>query len=139
MATGNGPIRRSASRAGDGGSRAIRPRMAPSLKRLITDPRRLGTIRLWQALGASEREAAAIAYLSAEDGGRTRLDQVVAEARNFRSATVGKWPENRIAAAMRFAPVRDPPHRLAAAPVPPHPWPVADGDGFPGCARRFPR
>ncbi len=107
MAGASGPDERSAARTGDGLPRGQVPGISPSLKRLVDDPRRLGTISLWRALGAEAREAAARAYLSADDGGRENLSRVVAEARNFRPATVGKWPVDRIAAAIRFAPIRD--------------------------------
>lgn len=105
MTCGNGPNERSASSARDEG---VAGGISSSLKRLLDDPRRLGAVSLWQALGADEREAATRAYLRAEHAGCRILSQVVAEARNFRPATVGKWPEDKIAAAMRFAPIREP-------------------------------
>ncbi len=108
MAAANGLSQRAASGAGDGEVDSLAPRISRSLKRLLDDPRRLGTVSLWQALSAEEREASARAYLKAEHAGFRILGRVVAEARNFRPATVAKWPEDKIAAAMRFTPIREP-------------------------------
>ena len=72
--------------------------LSGSLKRLVTDPRRLSTVSLWQALSADEREQAARSYLDTDETGRGHLDKVVAEARNFRPATVLKWPDGKITA-----------------------------------------
>ena len=93
------------SRAGATGRKAS---LSAPLMRLVTDPRRLGMVNLWQALGAEERSAATTAYLNAEEGGRERLNRIVAKARNFRPATVRKWSEKKITTAMRFLPLHDP-------------------------------
>ena len=84
------------------------PSLSTPLKRLVTDPRRLGTVSLWQALSAEERGAATRAYLNAEEGGRERLNRIVAKARNFRPATVRKWQDKKITTAMGFLPLHDP-------------------------------
>ena len=86
----------------------LRTAVPPGLKRLITNPERLGAVSLWNALGAEEREAAAWALLTNETNSGERLAMVVAEARRFRPATVRKWPEEKIVAAMRQIPIDDP-------------------------------
>ena len=58
--------------------------------------------------------AAATSYLADEAGGRKRLNQIVARARNFRPATVAKWPEKKIVEAIRHVPFTDP---KVAAPL----------------------
>ena len=88
------------------------PSLSSPLRRLLADPRRLNPVSLWHALSAEARAAAVRAYLGTDKGGRKRLNEIVAEARNFRPATVQKWPAKKITAAMRFVPLRDP--RLAS-------------------------
>ena len=92
--------------SGSGGT--LRTAVPPGLKRLIANPERLGAVSLWNALGAEEREAAAWALLANETNSGERLAMVVAEARRFRPATVRKWPEEKIVAAMRQIPIDDP-------------------------------
>ena len=82
--------------------------LSPSLKRLITNPKRIGAVSLWNALEADERAAAAQAYLGTEAGGREKLNRIVARARSFRPATVRKWPEEKIVKATRHVPLHDP-------------------------------
>ena len=89
-----------------------RSSLSGALKRLVADPRGLGTLRLWLALSADERRAATTAYLSAVKGGREPLNLIVAEARNFRSDTVRKWPDSKICDAMGLVPLRD--HGIAS-------------------------
>ena len=81
--------------------------LSGALQTLVADPRRLGSVRLWQALSGEERREAARAYLSSTDADRERLNRVVARAQNFRPQTVRKWPEDKICSAMRFVPLRD--------------------------------
>ncbi len=95
-------------KASSSGVNMFRDRLSPGLKRLITNPRRLSAVSLWTALEPHERAAAAQAYLGAETGGRTQLDKIVARARNFRPATVKKWPEEKIVKASRHLPLHDP-------------------------------
>lgn len=99
-------------KASSSGVDMFRDRLSPGLKRLITNPRRLSAVSLWTALEPDERAAAAQAYLGAETSGRARLDKIVARARNFRPATVQKWPEEKIVKAARHIPLHDP--RIAA-------------------------
>lgn len=82
--------------------------LSAPLKRLVFDPRRLGTVSLWHALSAKERGAACKAYIKSETRGRETLNRIVAEGRNFRPATVRKWPEEKITTAMGSVPLRDP-------------------------------
>ena len=90
------------------GVEMFRDRLSPGLKRLITNPRRLSAVSLWTALQPDERAEAAKAYLGAEPGGRMQLDRIVARGRNFRPATVKKWPEEKIVKARRHIPLHDP-------------------------------
>ena len=85
--------------------------LTSGLKRLITNPKRLGAVNLWKALTPGERMAAARAYLADEPGGRKQLNRIVARARNFRPATVQKWPEEKLVKAIRHVPLND--HRVA--------------------------
>ena len=82
--------------------------LSPSLKRLITNPKRLGAVSLWNALEPDERAAAARAYFTADPDGRKRLNKIIARARNFRPATVQKWTEEKIVRAARHVPLHDP-------------------------------
>ena len=82
--------------------------ISAGLKRLVMSPRRLSGVSLWNALSPREREAAARAYLGSAPAGRRHLNGIVAEARNLRPATVFKWPEAKIVAAMRSVPLPDP-------------------------------
>ena len=86
--------------------------LSGSLKRLVADPRRLGALRLWQALCDDERRAATAAYLNAHESGREPLNRIIAEARNFRPDTVRKWRDGEICAAMGRVPLRN--HRVAS-------------------------
>ena len=87
---------------------ALRTQIPPALKRLVTNPERLGAVSLWNALGPEEREAAAWAMLATDAKGRERLAMFVAEARNFRPATVRKWSEEKIVTTVMRMPVHDP-------------------------------
>ena len=82
--------------------------LTSSLKRLIANPRRLGAVNLWMALTPDERMAAATSYLAAEADARKQLDWTLARARNFRPATVRKWPEEKVVTATRHLPLNDP-------------------------------
>ena len=82
--------------------------LTSGLKRLITNPKRFGAVSLWNALTPDERMAATTSYLADEAGGRERLNWIVARARNFRPATVRKWPEEKIVKAIRHVPLNDP-------------------------------
>ena len=84
-------------------------RLTPGLKRLITSPKRFGAINLWKALTPDERMAATISYLADDAGARKRLNRIVARARNFRPATVQKWPEEKIVKEIRHLPLNDDP------------------------------
>ena len=86
--------------------------LTSGLKRLITNPKRFGAVNLWKALKPDERMAAATSYLADEASGRERLNRIVARARNFRPATVRKWPEEKIVKAIRHVPLNEP--RVAA-------------------------
>ena len=88
--------------------------LTPGLKRLITNAKRFGAVNLWQALTPDERMAAATSYLADEADARKRLNRLVARARNFRPATVGKWPKEKIVKAIRHVPLNDP---KVAAPL----------------------
>ena len=95
-------------KASSSGMDISRARLSPSLKRLITNPKRLGAVSLWNALEPDERAAAVQAYLGAAGDGRERLNKMVARERNFRPATVRKWPEEKIVKATRHVPLHDP-------------------------------
>ena len=81
--------------------------LTSSLKRLITNPKRSGAINLWKALTPDERMAAATCYLAEEADARKRLNRIVARARNFRPATVQRWPEEKVVKAIRHVPLND--------------------------------
>ena len=83
--------------------------LTSSLKRLITNPRRFGAINLWKALTPDERMAAATSYLADDADARKRLNRIVARARNFRPATVQRWPEEKVVKAVRHVPLNDDP------------------------------
>ena len=87
--------------------------LTSGLKRLIANPKRLGVVNLWKALTPDERMAAATSYLAEEAGERKRLNRIVARARNFRPATVQKWPEEKLVKAIRHVPLND--HKVAGA------------------------
>ena len=82
--------------------------LSAGLRRLITNPKRLGAVSLWNALDPDGRAAAARAYLATEADGRGQLNKIVARARNFRPATVQKWPEEKIVKAIRHVPLHNP-------------------------------
>ncbi len=86
----------------------MRHELSPALQRLIVTPNRISGVSLWNALNAREREAAAWAYLRAEESDRGWLSRVVAEARHFRPATVHRWSDGKIVAAMRSVPLQEP-------------------------------
>lgn len=83
--------------------------LTPGLRRLITNPKRFGTINLWKALTPDERMAAATSYLAEEADARKRLNRIVARARNFRPATVQRWTEEKVVKAIRHVPLNDDP------------------------------
>ena len=87
--------------------------LTSSLRRLITNPKRFGTINLWRALTPDERMAAATSYLAEEADARKRLNRIVARARNFRPATVQGWAEEKVVKAIRYVPLTD--HKVANA------------------------
>lgn len=84
------------------------PVSSPRLQRLITNPKRLGAVSLWNALEPDERAAAARAYVGADAPGREQLDEILAKARNFRPATVRRWPDEKLALEMRYVSLHDP-------------------------------
>ena len=83
--------------------------LTSSLRRLIINPKRFGTVNLWKALTPDERMAAATSYLAEEADARKRLNRIVARARNFRPATVQRWPEEKVVKAIRHVPLNDDP------------------------------
>ena len=87
--------------------------LTSGLKRLIANPRRLGAVSLWKALTPDERRAAATSYLAEEPDERKHLNRIVASARNFRPATVQKWPEEKLVKSIGHVPLND--HRVAGA------------------------
>ncbi len=87
--------------------------LTSSLRRLITNPKRFGTINLWKALTPDERMAAATSYLAEEADAGKRLNRIVARARNFRPATVQGWAEEKVVKAIRYVPLTD--HKVANA------------------------
>ena len=87
--------------------------LTSSLRRLVTNPKRFGTINLWKALTPDERMAAATSYLAEEADARKRLNRIVARARNFRPATVQRWAEEKVVKAIRHVPLTD--HKVASA------------------------
>ena len=89
-------------------SELFQAELSSSLTRLITNPKRLGAVSLWNALDPDERAAAARAYLTADPRGREGLNGIIARARNFRPATVQKWTEEKIVKAARHVPLHDP-------------------------------
>lgn len=104
-------MRKTSSSATD----ASQTELTSGLKRLITNPKRFGAVNLWKALTPDERMAAAMSYLADEAGARARLNRIVARARNFRPATVQKWPEEKIVKAIRHVPLND--DRRVAEPL----------------------
>lgn len=82
--------------------------LTSGLKRLIANPKRFGAVNLWKALTPDERMAAATSYLADEADARKWLDRILARARNFRPATVRKWPEEKIVKAIGHLPLNDP-------------------------------
>ena len=80
--------------------------VSASIARLLEKPDRLNALSLWRALDEDERAAAVHDALERGDL-HHRLAGIIAEARNFRSVTVRKWPETRIVEAMKTAPLRD--------------------------------
>ena len=95
--------------------------LTSSLRRLITNPKRFGAINLWKALTPDERVAAATYYLAEEADARQRLNRIVARARNFRPATVQRWPEEKVVKAIRHVPLNDDP-RIRAKLIRGRPW-----------------
>ena len=83
--------------------------LTSGLKRLITNPKRFGAVNLWKALTPDERMAAAISYLADRPEARKQLDWILARARNFRPATVQKWPEEKMVQAIRHLQLNDQP------------------------------
>lgn len=81
------------------------PVLPTSLRRLAEAPSLLTPLRLWRALNGDERAAVARTFLAADPANRTHLVGLVAAARNFRPGTVGKWPDDKVADAMKHVPV----------------------------------
>lgn len=86
------------------------PVLPTRLRRLVETPSLLTPLRLWRSLNADERAAVARAFLADDSANRTRLVGLVAAARNFRPATVAKWPDDKVADAMKYAPVANARH-----------------------------
>ncbi len=82
--------------------------IGPRLKRLILSSKPPTAVSLWNALNATEREAAVRAHVGADHQGRRQLESIVAEARHLRPATVRKWTVEKIVAAMKVVSLRDP-------------------------------
>ena len=76
-----------------------------SLRRLANNPALLTPLRLWRSLGAGERAALAETFMAEKPVNRNSLVKLVAAARNFRPSTVAKWPDAKVADAMRHVPV----------------------------------
>lgn len=75
------------------------------LRRLMAGPARCSALQIWRRLEDDERAEVAQAFMDApapEKGksNRSMVVDVVAAARNFRPATVQKWGDAKIAAAM---------------------------------------
>lgn len=87
------------------GGAAGAPALTDSLRDLADNPSLLTPLRLWRALGPGEREAVAKAFMAEAPANRSNLAWLVADARNFRPATVKKWTDTKIAEAMRHVPV----------------------------------
>ena len=75
------------------------------LHRLIASSRAPRPIGIWNALTPNEKATATRACLNGKAGDRVR--KAVAEGRNFRPATVAKWPPDKIAVTMQTVAVRD--------------------------------
>lgn len=66
------------------------------LRRMIRSGKRPAAVNLWNALNREERRTAARNLVRAGEKGRETLNRTVAEVRNFREATVAKWPESKL-------------------------------------------
>ena len=80
--------------------------VSASLEGLLGNPDRLNALSLWRALNEDERAAAARDAIERDDM-QGRLVGIIAEASNFRTVTVTKWPAARIVEAMKTVPLRD--------------------------------
>ncbi len=80
------------------------------LRRIMADPGRATALRLWTLLHVNEREEVAEAFMRGRPVNRTNLVRAVAAARNFRPATVGRWPDAKIAEAMKHVRLRHAKH-----------------------------
>ena len=91
----------------DGTTRAARSDSVPeNLRRMLADPDRVTALRLWRLLSLDDRAEVAEAFMRGQPVNRTSLVNTVAAARNFRPHTVRKWPDEKIADAMKRAPLR---------------------------------
>lgn len=79
--------------------------LTDSLRHLVDNPTLLTPLRLWRALGPDEREDVARAFMAENPVNRGNLARLVADARNFRLSTVERWPDAKIADAMKHVPV----------------------------------
>ena len=79
--------------------------LTDSFRHLVDNPPLLTPLRLWRALGHDEREDVAMAFMAESPVNRGNLARLVAGARNFRLATVERWPDAKIADAMKHVPV----------------------------------
>ena len=70
--------------------------LTSSLKRLITNPRRFGTVNLWKALTPDERMAAATSYLAEEADARETVElDASREPAIFGPPRFRRWPEEK--------------------------------------------
>jgi tetratricopeptide (TPR) repeat protein len=74
--------------------------ISPRLAHLAAHPEKITVKRLWNALPASDREAAAIAFLSSDQSQKARrgATKLIADQRHFRPQTVATWPADKMAA-----------------------------------------
>jgi hypothetical protein len=70
-----------------------------AIRKLVNDPTRATTRRLWKALPAADRARALELSLASDSGTRTRNDlcREIAKARHFRVDTVRKWNDAHLA------------------------------------------
>ncbi len=82
------------------------------LRQLVADPKRLGSVRLWDALSDDEKREATRALLDSEETARRGLNGIIANARHYRPKTVSSWSTDQVCEALCRVPLPD--HRVAA-------------------------
>ena len=78
-----------------------------ALARLLEAPERLTPLRLWRTLTSEERSAATLAAVRGDEEGHRVAVRTIAKQRNFRPQTVKKWPNEKIAEALKPLGVAD--------------------------------